>query len=340
MKVVILAGGSGARFWPASTSNTPKQFLKLFSNKTLIRQTFERFMKKISPENIIVVTSEEHVDITKKELPEIPSRNIFGEPFRKNTAPACFTGTLFAEENESILVVPADHRIPDSIQFMKYIDLAEKRIEENQNCIITFGIKPTRPETGYGYIEAAEEVFEKIYKVSRFHEKPHVEKAEEYLNAGNFFWNSGMFMWKKSFFMSEMKKFENDIYHQMIKMDILSKESIHNTYESLKSISIDYALMEKSQSIETVEAVFEWSDLGSWKSIMELESNSSKKSDEIIIDSENVFIRKTSDKPVAVIGLDNVIIIENENGILICSEDKTQEVREVTKSLEKTKDNK
>ncbi len=335
MKVVILAGGSGARFWPSSTSGTPKQFLKLFSDKTLIRQTFERFQGRVSPENIIVITSEEHVGLTKKELPEIPDKNIFGEPFRKNTAPACLTGTLFAEENETVLTVPADHYIPNSDNFFKCIDLAVNRLDKNPHTLITFGIRPTRPETGYGYIEADGKVSEKIFKVSKFHEKPGEEKAREYIDAGNFFWNSGMFMWKKSFFLNEIEKYENEIFESMNKMDVLSKKSVFSAYQSLKPISIDYALMEKSQNIEIVESTFEWSDLGSWKSIMELEMNGSKSENIICVDSRNVFVKTNSKKPVAVVGLDNIIVIENENGLLICSEEKTQNVREVTTALNK-----
>lgn len=325
MKVIILAGGTGERFWPLSTNHTPKQFLKLFSDKTLLRETFERIAYKINVSDIYVVTNVMYEKETAEELYELPKENILLEPIKKNTAPACTFGTLKAEDDEVVLIVPADHYIPDKVAFWNAMERGNS-ILERQDGIVTFGIVPTRPETGYGYIEASEECEESVMVAKKFHEKPRYEVAVDYLDAGDFFWNSGMFMWKKGYFVSQMKKHASDVIEPF-----LTGNDIDEIYNTVPSISIDYALMEKADKILVVKASFVWSDVGNWKSLEEIGITSSESV--VTIDGENVFVRTT--KPTMVLGLSDIIVIETDNGILVSDKKDLEKIREGLRRLNK-----
>lgn len=323
MKVIILAGGSGERFWPLSTKETPKQFLRLFSEKTLLRETFERVNYFANPENIFVVTNKLYAEQTFADLPELPRENVLLEPLKKNTAPACVFGSLKASDDEIILVVPADHYIPDKEKFKEAVYIGENILRQKDG-IVTFGIVPTRPETGYGYIESGDIITENVLIAKKFHEKPRYEVAVDYLEAGNFYWNSGMFMWKKSYFVDQMLKHAPDVIKPF-----LNSENIEEIYNIVPSISIDYALMEKADSIFVVKASFEWSDVGNWKSLEEIGVKNSDKS--VLIDGENVFVRTT--KPTIVIGVSDIVVIETENGLLVADKKDLEKIREGIKKL-------
>lgn len=328
MKAIILAGGSGERFWPLSTPENPKQFLKLFGDKSLLRQTFERINHEIPVEDIFIVTSKKYKEKTKSELPEIPEDNILPEPSKKNTAPACAYGTLKAagNDNETVFVVPADHYIPDIDKFWKRVKKAEEFLNKQKEGIVTFGIVPTRPETGYGYIEISEKIEQDIFKVKMFREKPNYETAVEYINSGSFYWNSGMFMWKKEYFISQMKKHAPEVINPFFQ-----EKQLEKIYEKIEPISIDYALMEKADKIYLVKSDFVWSDVGNWNSLKELGVENSKNT--VLIDS-NAFVQTT--KPTIVIGLKDIIVIETENGILVVDEKDVERIRE---GVDKIKDN-
>ena len=326
MKAIILAGGSGERFWPLSTPEKPKQFLEIFSDKSLIRETFERLNYKLEPKDIFVVTAEKHREQTLKELPELGIGNVILEPVARNTAPACFVGSLVAEEDEVVFFLPADHYIPNKEKFWEVVERGIKAAEGN-NGLVTMGIKPTRPETGYGYIEAGEEVGNGVMKVDNFREKPNHETALEYLKEGNYYWNSGMFLWKKDVFLEEMKRYNEDIYNTLKDINPKDVEEIRKVYSDLRKISIDYALMEKSERVFTIMADYEWSDVGNWVSVREMEGYSDGKDNVHLVDSENVFVK--SNKNVGVVGVDGVVIIETENGILVAKEDRVNDIREV-----------
>ncbi|MCX7653727.1 MAG: mannose-1-phosphate guanylyltransferase [Fervidobacterium sp.] len=323
MKVVILAGGSGERFWPLSTNQTPKQFLKLFSDKSLIRETFDRINYFVSLEDIFVVTNEVYAKQTYNELSELPKENVLLEPLKKNTAAACTFATLKASYGEIVLVVPADHYIPDKEAFWNSVKVGMELLEK-QDGIITFGIVPTRPETGYGYIEVDADISENVARVKRFHEKPRYEVAVDYLESGNFFWNSGMFMWKKEYFIDQMMKHAPNVI-----TPFLNSDSIFEIYEKVPSISIDYALMEKADKIFVVKAQFSWSDVGNWKSLEEIGVKNSDRS--VVIDGENVFVKST--KPTIVIGVSDIVVVETENGILVADKKDLEKIREGIKKL-------
>ncbi len=332
MQVVILAGGSGERFWPLSTSKTPKQFLKLFGEKSLIRHTYERLMGEVSPEDVYIVTSSQTREQTMLEIPEIPPENILGEPFRRNTAAACFTGTLMTDESSPILVLPADHKIEDKDVFWDSVKKAAASLN-NLGGLYTFGISPTRPETGYGYIERGEKADGNVYHVKQFHEKPQLEVAKEYVKTWHFYCNSGMFLWTRQSFLKEMKKNALEIYHALIDMDPYDKASVKTCYEKTPAISIDYALMERSNQVKTLPISINWSDVGSWESVKELEGYSHEDKDTCLVDSENVYIRLQSRKKIAVVGVSNLIIVETSDGILICNESSSQKVRQAARKF-------
>ncbi|MEN3041746.1 MAG: mannose-1-phosphate guanylyltransferase [Fervidobacterium sp.] len=323
MKVVILAGGSGERFWPLSTSQTPKQFLKLFSEKSLIRETFDRINYFVNLKDIFVVTNEVYAKQTYDELSELPKENVLLEPLKKNTAPACTFATLKANDGEIILIVPADHYIPDKETFWNSIEVGVKLLEK-EDGIITFGIVPTRPETGYGYIEVDSYISESVARVKRFHEKPRYEVAVDYLESGNFFWNSGMFMWKKEYFINQMKK-----HAPKVITPFLNSNNMFEIYNTVPSISIDYALMEKADNIFVIKAQFSWSDVGNWKSLEEIGVKNSDRS--VVIDGENVFVKST--KPTIVIGVSDIVVVETENGILVADKKDLEKIREGIKKL-------
>ncbi|HOB15649.1 MAG TPA: mannose-1-phosphate guanylyltransferase [Defluviitoga sp.] len=330
MKAVILAGGSGERFWPLSNSKKPKQFLKLFSDKSLIRETYERLLDKMNPADIYIVTSENYYELTKQEIPEINEKNLILEPIPRNTAPACMLGTLVAEENEIVTILPADHFIPNKDAFW---DTLNKGIEAASKYIglFTLGITPTRPETGYGYIEVCSELEPNIFKVKSFKEKPDQQTAKTFIEKGNFFWNSGIFIWKKEVFLKEMEHHAYEIYEQLINIDPFDIYTLKEIYPNVKKISIDYALMEKSKNIYVIKTDLLWSDVGNWVSVRELTGYSDDSKNVHIIDGENVFVK--TDKKVGVIGLSNIVVVESEEGILITTEEKAQKVRNISQKF-------
>jgi mannose-1-phosphate guanylyltransferase len=333
MKAIILAGGSGERFWPLSNSKKPKQFLRLFSDKSLIRETYERLLYKMNQDDIYIVTSENYFEITKQEIPEIDEKNIILEPIPRNTAPACMLGTLIAEDNETVVILPADHYIPDKEAFWNTLSKCIKAAHKYDG-LFTLGITPTRPETGYGYIEADKELESNIFKVKSFKEKPDQETAKSFIKEGNFFWNSGIFIWKKSVFLKEMETHSYEIYEKLIDIDPFNIYTLKNVYPDIKKISIDYALMEKSQKIYVTKTDLLWSDVGNWVSVRELAGYSDNKKNVHIIDGENVFVK--SNKNVGVIGLSNIVVVESEDGLLITTEEKAQKVRNISQKFKET----
>jgi len=323
LKIIILAGGSGERFWPVSTAETPKQFLKLFGEKTLLRQTFERLSFKASPKDIYIVTHRNYKEKTLAEVPEIPKENILLEPSKKNTAPACTYACLQLDKDEIIFIVPADHFIPQIEEFWSDVEVAEKFLQTHQG-ILTFGIVPTRPETNYGYIEVSQQIEGEIFKVQRFHEKPDYKTALNYIEKGSYLWNSGMFMYKNNYFIEQMKR-----HAPQVIQPFFMHSDIEKTYDLVPSISIDYALMEKAEQMYTVKARFIWSDVGNFLSLKELGMKNSK--DAVTIDSENVFINTT--KPTIVIGMSDVVIVETQNGILVSKMQGLEKIRDALRKI-------
>ncbi|MCR4428148.1 MAG: sugar phosphate nucleotidyltransferase [Caldiserica bacterium] len=335
VKVVFLAGGSGERFWPLSRKGKPKQFLKLLGENSLLRDSYLRIQGFVPDDSIFLVTYWEHKVLAKKELPEIPEENIIGEPMGRNTAPAIILPSFLLEEEDVMVVLPSDHYIPEKEKFrehlLKAIGLAQ------DGYLVTFGIQPTRAETGYGYIEVEEEI-PGGFKVKRFREKPSLEVAEEFLSSGRHFWNSGMFIWKVGVFREAARKFLPKTYDALEKASECYRDlaALSQAYEKIESISVDYAIMEKAENVAMVKGDFLWSDVGSWLSLAELlgKGNSYAENSHLVTSSEaEKYLVLGNSKEVAILGLENLGYIETEDAILILDLEKAQEVRKIVARL-------
>ena len=335
---VILAGGSGSRLWPLSRELYPKQLLTLNADKSLLQTTFERLNNFIPAKNIISVTNSKHHSNIKMQLSKLSEDTvILAEPISKNTAPAIALSIKYIVENynedEIILVVPSDLQINDVEKFTQTIKSSEHFA--NEGFIVTFGIKPNYPETGYGYICAENE------KVVSFVEKPNRQTAEKYIQNGNYFWNSGIFMFKASTIIKEFKKYCPEIDSVIKNIDFSEKSISFTEFDKMPNISIDYAIMEKSSNIVMVELKSDWKDLGSWKSIYEIrpkdENNNVFVGHVLDKDSKNSLVYSSS-KLVETIGLEDTVIVETEDAILACKKDKTDEVKQVYETLKQQHD--
>ncbi len=334
---LILAGGSGSRLWPLSRELYPKQLLNIQNTESLLQATFDRLKECIEPKNIVSLTGVKHYSNVRYQLSAITENPVvLSEPISKNTAPAIVLGTKYVMENSKsdpvILVVPSDHMIKDVKGFAETIKEGEKLALEGK--IVTFGIKPTYPETGYGYINS---------KTNKFVEKPNEELAKKYLEDGNYYWNGGIFMFKASVLMEEAAKCAPEIYEKLKNFDFTTSDEIPFTeYDKMPNISIDYAVMEKSDKVAMVVLKSDWNDLGSWKSIYDVSKKDEDGNVKIghVLDegSKNSFVYSSS-KLVATIGLEDIILVETEDAVLACKADKSQDVKKIFDTLKKQNDN-
>lgn len=340
-----MAGGIGSRFWPMSTPEYPKQFIDVMGcGKSLIQLTVDRFLPVCPIENFWVVTSEKYVEIVKKQLPGIPECNILAEPEARNTAPciayACWKiGQKHPDAN--IVVTPSDALVINTVEFERVIRNALE-FTADRNAIVTIGIKPSRPETGYGYICAGNvQEGSEICKVDAFKEKPDYNTACEYLKAGNYLWNAGIFVWNRETITSEIRKHTPTlagIMDEMAKDFFSEKEvpTVKRLFPTCEKISIDYAVMEKASEIYTLPAEFGWSDLGSWGSLHTLlnhdeDGNATVGSAVKMFDCKNCVVHTSEEKQVVVEGLNGYIIAEKDNRLLICRLENEQMIKEFSK---------
>lgn len=342
--LVILAGGAGSRFWPISSEELPKQFLDILGcGRTLIQLTLERFNGLIPKENVWVVTAEKYREIVMEQLPEIPSSNILCEPCRRNTAPCiCYVSWKIKKLNTkaNIVVSPSDHLVVDIQAFQSAIDDSLSFAAET-DAVVTLGLKPTRPETGYGYIKAdltySSSRKHNIFRVDEFKEKPTLEVAKEYIQSPNYLWNSGIFIWNINTIINAFRVYEpevSSIFEGLMPYYGTDKEQnkIDESYPQCKNISVDYAILEKAEEIFVFPASFSWSDLGTWNSLRE-QSDMDKYGNVCIgdniklYDTYNTIVHTCNKKEVIVEGLDGYVVAEKEGKLLVCRLSEEQRIK-------------
>lgn len=342
--LVILAGGAGSRFWPISSEELPKQFLDILGcGRTLIQLTLERFNGLIPKENVWVVTAEKYREIVMEQLPEIPSSNILCEPCRRNTAPCiCYVSWKIKKLNTkaNIVVSPSDHLVVDIQAFQSAIDDSLSFAAET-DAVVTLGLKPTRPETGYGYIKAdltySSSRKHNIFRVDEFKEKPTLEVAKEYIQIPNYLWNSGIFIWNVNTIINAFRVYEpevSSIFEGLMPYYGTDKEQnkIDESYPQCKNISVDYAILEKAEEIFVFPASFSWSDLGTWNSLRE-QSDMDKYGNVCIgdniklYDTYNTIVHTCNKKEVIVEGLDGYVVAEKEGKLLVCRLSEEQRIK-------------
>jgi mannose-1-phosphate guanylyltransferase len=332
---LIMAGGKGTRFWPLSTEKKPKQFLNLIGKDTMIQMTVNRIKPIIPIERIFVCTGSMYVDLVKEQLPELPERNIIIEPEGRNTAPCIALSALVIEryyKDANMVVLPSDHLIKEEDKFRNIIKISDEFINKNHDAILTLGMNPTRPETGYGYIKCAQDLKlnnnENFIKVDRFVEKPNEEKAKEYLIDGAYLWNGGMFLWKTTTIIEQIKKYCPSTYEAIKNIGCIEEENlqnlIDNKYHETESISIDYAVLEKSQNIYVVPSEIGWDDIGTWKAVerykeKDFNNNIIEGNARVIESNSNIAIN--NGKRIVMIGIDDVMTLETEDSIYIVKKD-------------------
>jgi mannose-1-phosphate guanylyltransferase len=349
---LIMAGGTGSRFWPLSSKDYPKQFLDIVgTGQTLLQQTYSRFCKLVPEENIYVITSDDYVHIIEKQLPCLSKKNIIGEPMRKNTAPcvAYFCFKLVKDHPDaSIIVAPSDQQVLDDEAFQLVCKKGLHFIEHHE-ALITLGIKPAYPGTGYGYIQKRPEETEPgVYAVKQYIEKPYLELAKSFLRNEDFLWNSGIFIWKIKDIMKAFQKYLPGLYDLFYaSADALNtvdeREHITSIYEKCQDISIDFGIMEKSDNVYIIPASFKWSDLGTWNSIW-----TNMRKDEAgnaiagkhvkIIDAVKCFVHAGSNKLVVLQGLDDFIVVDTEEVLLICRKEKEDDIKNYISEIKKEKE--
>lgn len=338
---VIMAGGIGSRFWPMSTEQTPKQFHDVLgTGKSLLQSTVDRLLNISTINEILIVTSDIYRELIQQQLPNLPVENILCEPERKNTAPCIAFAAKFIQErcnDAKMIVAPADHIILNESEFVATINKALAAADGNK--LVTLGIQPSRPDTGYGYIQYFKQ--EKndtrdVRSVKLFTEKPNLELAKSFLTSGDYLWNSGIFIWSVDSIMDSFQKLLPDMYNLFITTDSISDE-IKTVYNQCESISVDYGIMESANNVEVVLSDFAWSDLGTWGSLY---THIPHDKGQNAIDGDNVSIyncntsivkQMNKNKPTIIRGLENFIVVDNANALLICPKDEEQEIKTMLK---------
>jgi mannose-1-phosphate guanylyltransferase len=349
IRAVIMAGGVGTRFWPLSRKQKPKQFLPIISDKTMIEETALRLFPLLDPLQIYTIANRIQTEMISRLLPQIPEANLLVEPTGKNTAPSLMlaTAAIYLQNPEAVIIaLPADHAIKDGARFLQKVEAAGQAAH-NGARIITFGIPPSSPSTGYGYIQISPQesndlVGETFYSVEKFKEKPSLQQAKEFLEAGNHFWNSGMFLWQAKTFPEKMGQYSPELFPFWEKMVKAFEEKdmalLISVFDSIPSISIDYALMEKAKPVWMCRGDFGWSDVGAWSSLMDLwikdDQGNALRGETMLLDSANCLVHNPK-KMTALVDVEDLIIVDTEDALLVCRKDSDQKVKKIVGLLEK-----
>ncbi len=349
--VAIMAGGIGSRFWPMSRTALPKQFLDILNlGRTFIQSTYDRFAQFILNENIYIVTTQQYKSIVEKQLPELNPENILCEPSRKNTAPCvAYVSYKLQQLNpkSNLICAPADHLVLDNTAFIK-VSLEALDFTAKHNALLTMGIKPARPNTGYGYIQYEEHsVTDNIFKVKAFTEKPDLELAKTFIASGDFLWNAGIFVWQTKSIINAFEKYLPEIHDVFdAEKEALNtseeKNAIEKIYPQCVNISIDYGIIEKADNVYVIPSSFGWSDLGTWGSAYEtLEKdyleNAVAGNNVMIFDSNRNMVHVDNKKLVLLQGLDDFIVVDTNDALLICRRENEQEIKEYLAEVKRNK---
>jgi mannose-1-phosphate guanylyltransferase len=350
IRVVIMAGGSGTRFWPLSRKRSPKQFLPITSSRTMIEETVRRVLPLVPRTKIHTVANADQTRTIRRLLLRIPERNFLVEPQGRNTAPSLILATawVYLQNPEAVVaVLPSDHLIADPEAFLKRFEAAATAAAV-EDALVTFGVRPTFPSTGFGYIRFHRDKARRIsgdafYDVASFHEKPSLETALEFLKSGNYFWNSGMFLWRADVFARKLDLYAPEFSAFWTRMlDALrskSKTALATLFAEIPATSIDYALMERAKGVLVTEGDFGWSDVGAWSALSDIwekdGAGNAIKGDPVVLDSENV-ICYSPGKVAALVGVKDLIVVDTKDALLICRKDQDQRVKEILDILAKS----
>lgn len=346
LHAVIMAGGSGTRFWPQSRTEVPKQLLPLVGSETMIQATVSRCQPTVPNDRVWVVTNHQQLAGTKSQLASLPDHSFLAEPCARNTAPCIGLAAihLLNKDPEAVmLVMPADHVIETSEQFMKTAALAESMIEKDSEKLILLGVPPTYPSTGFGYIERGDSLDDAGYQVASFREKPDKETAQKFIDQGSFYWNCGIFIWKASRILEWIEKFEAETFARLQTIaQTIGTDDYQNTLEEefpkMNSISIDHAILENADNIAVLDVPFSWDDLGSWQSLHRLlgedENGNTLEGQHIGIDINGCIVRNTEESHlVATMGLENCIVVHTPDATLVASKDDENAIKKLVDKI-------
>jgi len=349
MYIILMAGGVGTRFWPMSRKTRPKQLLHIVGTKSMLRLTYERIATLVKPEQILVITNQDQKSQIVKQLPEVPAENIIAEPSGLNTAPCVALASAIVSargnDREVMVVLPADHLVADAENFQRTIQIGAKYAAKNE-CLLTLGIHPRSPETGYGYIQMNRKIFEQegkeFYHVKTFAEKPNLETAVLFLKSGDFLWNSGIFIWSVQSIIQAFQEHLPELGIDLIKIreavgQANFDEVVNDVYSRTKSVSIDYGIMEVAKKVCVLKANFDWNDLGSWEAVYNISpadshGNVVHSKVHVLINAKNNYFYSQK-KLIAAVNIEGLIVVEMDDALLICKKEDSQEVKAVVDQL-------
>ena len=342
-----MAGGVGTRFWPLSTKEKPKQFLNILGERSMIQQTVERIKPLINYKDIFIVTNREQIKLVIEHLPQIPEENVIAEPIGRNTAACIGLGAIILEQkypsDEAMLVLPADHFIGKPEKLLDIVSFASQFAKET-GSLITFGIKPTFPSTGYGYIEFGEEIQKGsilIYSVKQFKEKPDLKEAEQFIESGHFAWNSGMFLWRIDSILDAVKNLMPELYLSLNEIKSAwetDPKKANEYYSRLRSVPVDIGIMERADNGVVVPINIDWNDIGSWQAVYDMvpkDENGNYFTGNIIsLNSEDNYVLSENEKKViGLVGVENLIVVNTKDALLICKKENAQDVKKIVEML-------
>jgi mannose-1-phosphate guanylyltransferase len=342
-----MAGGSGTRFWPESLADTPKQLLRLVGDRTMIQMTVDRLGDLVTPERVLIVTNERLTDAVAEQLPKLPAEAIIGEPCKRDTAPAIGLAAMHVSRDDpdaTMIVMPADHVIQTDEVFQKAIRRAVEVVEQRPGCLVTFGVSPNYPAQTFGYIERGEPLAEgeRAFAVKRFREKPDAKTAQEYVDAGSFYWNSGIFVWKAKTILDALAEHQQDLYRHLEKIaqargtsdfaDVFRRE-----FAEIRGVSIDYAVMENAKDIVVLEAPFQWDDVGSWQALARLHGEDDHGNTivgkHLGLNTTGTIVRTVGDHLVVTLGVNDCVVVHTPHATLVADKHQEEAIRDVVAEL-------